>query len=351
MSVYPPKGARKTWMYEFQFRRQRYWKAGFHTRAEARAAEAERLKTLKTSLIPTATVYDFRTVANEYLDYSQRRFSEKNYKGKVYVFQQFLTYTGNPVFGSIEARLVEDYLATRIPNSNYNRHRKALCALFAWGFKRRLIEVNPCIYVEGMPHRPGTRSIPSQEEMVKILLAAGAQRPFFLALFSLAARLGEVNNLKWEDVNFEKHQVSLWTRKGDGTPRAQVKPLNAELHQELLRLYNKKSGAWVFPNPDTGEPYRNRRKQIRNACRDAGVPYYSWHCIRHHVASLMADTYKESLPTIQKLLGHQNVNTTARYVQSLSQDVVTAAEKLTSSPKNLESPENGSENKLPVRPK
>ena len=75
-------------------------------------------------------------------------------------------------------------------------------------------------------------------------------------------------------------------------------------------------------------PYRNRRKQIRTACKLAGVPYYSWHCIRHHVASLLADTHKESLPTIQKMLGHQNVTTTARYIQSLSQDVVEAAEKL-----------------------
>lgn len=62
----------------------------------------------------------------------------------------------------------------------------------------------------------------------------------------------------------------------------------------------------------------------------AGVPYYSWHCIRHHVASLLADTHKESLPTIQKILGHQNVTTTARYIQSMSQDVVGAAEKLQS---------------------
>jgi len=319
----------RVWRYEFQLQGQRYTRSGFRTKGEAVAAREAHRKEVKTqTLTDTVSEPSFRDVANEYLDYSQRRFSEKNYKGKIYVYKQFRDFSDNPPFKAIESRVVEKYLGTLPRNSNFNRHRKALCSLFSWAFKRKLIEVNPCIYIDGMPHQPAGRSIPSQEEMVKIILAAGEQRTFFLALFSLAGRLGEINNLKWEDVNFEKRQVSLWTRKGDGTPRAQVKHLNPELYHELKLLWDRKAGTWVFPNPETGEPYRNRRKQIQNACKLAGVPYYSWHCIRHHVASLLADTHKESLPTIQKMLGHQNVTTTARYVQSLSQDVVEAAEKL-----------------------
>ena len=57
------------------------------------------------------------------------------------------------------------------------------------------------------PARPSV--IPSQEEMVKILLASGEFRPFFLALYSLAARVDEINRLRWEDVNFEKRLVTL----------------------------------------------------------------------------------------------------------------------------------------------
>ncbi len=324
----------KGWRYQFKHEKKRYSGGFYPTKAAGRAEEAEHKKRLSQKEgIHTATASEtpgFRDMANEYLDYSQRRFSEKNYKGKVYIFKEFMDLAGDIPFSTIDPRLLERYLATLPCNSNYNRHRKALCALFAWAFKRGLLAVNPCIYVDNMPHQVASRRIPSQEEMAKILLAAGDFRPFFLALFGLAGRLGEINRLRWEDVNFERRQVTLWTRKGDGTPRAQVKHINGELYKELLRLWGKRSGTWVFPNPETGEPYKNRRWQIKTACAIAGVPYYSWHCIRHHVASLLADIHKESLPTIQKMLGHQNVTTTARYVQSLSQDVIGAAEKLQS---------------------
>jgi integrase len=180
-----------------------------------------------------------------------------------------------------------------------------------------------------MPEEQKKKVIPSQEEMARILVASGAYRPFFLLLFACAGRLGEINNLRWEDINFEKRTVTLWTRKGTGEIRPQIKPMNQEVFDELSRLYNKRSTGWVFPNPETGQPYWNRRSQIRNACRSAGVPYYPWHSIRHHVASLLSDHFKVSLPTIQKMLGHTQVSTTSRYVQSLGQDVVEAAEMLT----------------------
>jgi len=185
-----------------------------------------------------------------------------------------------------------------------------------------------------MPTEVLKKQIYSQEDMIKLFMAAGNLRPFFLALFSLAARINEINRLKWEDVNFERREVTLWTRKGNGEWRPQVKPLNDELHDELKLLYGKTSGQWVFPNSETGQPFIDRRKQLKRICRAAEIPYLGFHAIRHHVASLLADTHKVSLPTIQKMLGHSRLTTTERYVQSLGQGVREAANLLTSSTQN-----------------
>lgn len=316
----------KVWRYEFQLREVRYTRSGFLTKKDALAAREAHKKELKQTKTPTGT--GLQEAMNEYLDFCQRRFSEKNYKEKVFIFKSFLSLFPNISLETLTARNILDYLKTRPSNQNWNKHRKSLCAFLQWGFKHGLISVNPCIHVEGMPETPTQKKIPSQEEMLKILLAAGEWRPFFLALYALAARLGEINRLKFEDINFEKRVVTLWTKKGDGTYRAQPKPLNDELYRELRRLYSKRSGPWVFPNPRTGEPYKNRRKQIRNVCKAAGVPYYGWHSIRHHVASLLADTHKVSLPTIQKMLGHANLTTTQGYIQSLSDGVREAGDLL-----------------------
>jgi integrase len=342
MPVWQEKG--RGWRYRFQFRGEFYQAGGFKTKSEARAAEAEKRKEVKRPPTPIGTGYDFRTAANEYLDYCQRRFVVKTYEKKVFCYKSFQAYTGNLPLAEISARTVISYLSQRPSNSNYNEHRKNLCALFQWCFKHGLIPQNPCLFVDAMPAAAKRKQIPSQEEMLKILLASGDYRPFFLALYSLAARLGEINNLRWEDVNFEKRTVTLWTRKTrDGSMRPQVKAMNAELYNEFSRLYNKRSGEWVFPNPETGLPYKNRRAQIKRACINAGVPYYGWHSIRHHVASLLSDNHKVSLPTIQKMLGHQRLTTTERYIQSLSEGVREAADllKIETLPEKLPAEEEG----------
>ena len=322
----------KVWRYEFQVAKVRYTKSGFATKREALAAREAHKKELKQVKIPTGM--GLREAMNEYMDFCKRRFSEKNYKEKVFIFRSFLACVSpcREIQG-ITARDTIGYLETRPGNANWNKHRKSICAFFQWAFKHGLISITPCIHVDSLPETPIRKKIPSQEEMLKILLASGEYRPFFLALYSLAARLGEINRLRWDDVNFQTRVVTLWTRKGDGTYRAQPKPLNDELYAELRRLYEKRAGnEWVFPNPETRLPYRNRRKQIRNVCKMARVPYYPWNSIRHHVASLLADTHKVSLPTIQKMLGHANLTTTQIYIQSLGEGVRDAADLLQITP-------------------
>jgi integrase len=52
------------------------------------------------------------------------------------------------------------------------------------------------------------------------------------------ARVGEIKQLKWDDVDFEQRAVTLWTRKkrgGHRTPRRV--PMTQEVYDVLWRRY------------------------------------------------------------------------------------------------------------------
>lgn len=310
MTILPPKGKRKSYYFDIKVKGERVTKGGYKTERKALAAQEAKRKELEEGKTPTATV-SFLDAANEYLDWGQRKFIAKTYKYKASVYREFLAAIGDLPLTAITISILEKYLSTRPTNTDYNRHRRELCALLRWAWeKRRYVPEDLCAFTETMPEPRFIRKIYTQEEMVKILLASGTLRVFFLALYSLVARVGEINRLRWEDVDFTNRQVSVWTRKRTGAWRRQVKAMNEELFGELRCLYGKRSAEWVFPNPETNMPYTDRRNQLKRICRETGVPYLGFHAIRHSVASLLADKHKVRLPTLQKILGHSRLTTT-----------------------------------------
>jgi integrase len=274
----------------------------------------------------------FSVLANEYLDYAKRKFAEKTYKYKVYVYQQFLAFAGDKNTREISIQLIEAYFRTRPTNINYNRHRKDLCALFAWAYKRRMIRENPSPFLERMPEPRFQRQIPTPEEMSKIMLAAGSDRPLLLVIYHTMARIDEILRLRWEDVNFQDRTVQLWTRKRhDGSWAGDNMPMNEVLYETLQQLWEKRTqNEWVFLNLNTGTRYMKRPKLMRTICKRAGVRHFGFHAIRHYVASYLADRQKFSITQVSRLLRHQSKATTERYLQVIDpqlRDVVASLEE------------------------
>ncbi len=117
------------------------------------------------------------------MDFAKRKFAEKTYKYKAYVYRQFMAFAGDISATQINIQRIEAYLRTRSTNINYNRHWKDLCALFTWAYRRRIIRENPCHFLERMPEPRFQRQIPTPKEMSKIILAAGPDRLFLLAIY------------------------------------------------------------------------------------------------------------------------------------------------------------------------
>lgn len=330
MSIWKDK-KRKDWRYSFQRHGKIYAGGGFKTKREAQAARAERKKVVAdTQSTPTAMA--FSEAANTYLDYAQRRFAKQTYEYKALVYRLFLKFHGDLPINQITPQLLHQYLNTRPTNNNYNAHRKDLSALFT--FVRKQLKVNiphPCWDLEKMPVTKVVKRIPSEEDVLRLLMAANLEeRALLLVIFHTLARIDEILRLTWQDVNFEHNTIRLWTRKrSDGSLDYDELPMNKPLWTVLQSLWKRrKQDLWVFYNEMTKFRYNHRPKLMRSICIRAGIEAFGFHALRHFVATYLVDHEKVGKKTISGLLRHKSLSTTEIYLHSVDESQREAMRKL-----------------------
>lgn len=324
---------RKDWMYKFEYMGRQYGGRGFQTKALAvKAREKHREKLAAPQRIQQTT--DFRHSASLYLDQAKRQFAEKTYKQKVFVIKEFIMALGNRQCHEYTSQEISAYLLSRPSNHNFNSHRKDLSSVFS--FIRdalKLIPVNPVSDVVKMPHMVAQKYVPPESDVLKMLLAATKEKQaFILTIILTGARVDEIQRLTWRDVNFDQMTITRWTRKRKGGNYAAITTrMTRELEGILWWKYQDRSHDTdlVFPNPKTGRKYNRRFKMIKGLCKKAGIEKpFTFHALRHFVASLLADKKKISKKSIGDMLGHMNLSTTELYLHSLSEGAAAASDAL-----------------------
>ncbi len=140
---------------------------------------------------------------------------------------------------------------------------------------------------------------------------------FFYTLYSLGLRLGEGLSLTVADIDSGQHQVHVRNAKG-GKDRLVPLP-DRTLY--ALRSYwqSHHHPRLLFPGMGKGaESPMDRggvQKAMKQVCRECGInklisPHSLRHCYATHLLQQGLD-----LRSLQALLGHASLNTTARYTQ------------------------------------
>jgi len=205
---------------------------------------------------------------------------------------------------------------------------RMLRALFNFGKKKKLITENPVDGIDFIPVEHKTKYVPPAEDIDKVISVADRDtQDYLLTIRDTMGRMGEINRLTWDDVNFNHRYVILYTRKKKGgnlTPRKI--PMTKRIYEILLRRYKNRdeSKPWVFWHTYTSSkagkkktgPYKNRQKIMRTLCEKAGVQYFRFHALRHSGASIM-DNNHVPIGSIQRILGHENRSTTEIYLHSI----------------------------------
>jgi integrase len=252
-------------------------------------------------------------------DVKSRR-TDQYYKEQKSVYDKLLdTWGKNREIERITRDDAEDYLRIIIKNGESpNHHLRTLKSLFGHAEERKWISHNPFSKIKKFPSKKGVKSCCAYPEDVKKVLAiAMASNPldcaYLLLTIYTAARINEINKLRWTDI-YDDHLI-LRTRKcKDSGEKERSISLNDTLKEVINQI--PKKGEYVFMNPRTGTKYGYRDKFLTTLCKKAGVPRFTFHPLRHLAASILSDE-GEALSKIQAVLGHEKVTTTAIYIQSL----------------------------------
>lgn len=300
--------------YEIQFNHQRYSQSGYLTKREAQEAENHEIRILQQRV---------NDLDLQFLIVERTKFIESNctpdyLAENVRTFNRLIqSLQGKSLVSDVSKEDIERHLAAQYPKKHgYNYALKKIKALFNYGVEQGWTKHDPCTLIKRKSTDKRMKYVPPQEDFDKVInLAKGEDRQFLLVLKHTLARINEVYNLTWDDVDMESRQITLWTRKKKGGART---PRHLTINDTLFNVLSsiERVDGHVFINRDTGKPYDDRKKLIMGLCAKANVKRFTFHAFRHFGASQLA-MKGVSLPEIQMILGHDNVITTSRYIQSL----------------------------------
>ncbi len=232
-------------------------------------------------------------------------------------------------------RLLDD-IAREKGSGVSNRTRKSLHT--AWKYGCQYIEYfpkdigNPFANIPHYKTEQQLRYVPGVSDFWRVVNAADdfQDRVLLLTFLFTAGRRGEIFGLQWEDIDFRRNMIRLWTRKRDRGREYDLLPLVGELKRELLAHWENRA----FPNQPyvfvvtkalrtipreksrIGQPFVSRQKFLESLCKRAKVKPFGYHAIRHLTASMLWQN-GETLDTIQSVLRHKAATTTNRYIRSL----------------------------------
>ena len=331
MSVYFKNG--KGWRYDFTLNRKRHTEAWFKTKREAMHAEAKRKEEIlypkEAHEVTDITFFDF---INEHLDHIKIGRSDRHYKEYWYMARRWVKEWGKLSSKNVTRLMILGFVRKRRKISSYtaNKEIRYLRATFNYGLKMGLVSSNPLDGIEFFPVEKRIKYVPPLEDIWKVISVADQNtKDYLIAVQETLGRMSEINNLTWDDVDFNSNHIVLYTRKKKGghlTPRHVA--MTSLLRERLKRRFEERDPMkpWIFwhryCSSKTGEwkegPYGDRKRIMRTLCRKAGVKYFRFHAIRHAGASLLENN-NVPITAIQKILGHENRSTTETYLHTLGE--------------------------------
>ena len=202
-----------------------------------------------------------------------------------------------------------------------------------WGWRGD--KGNPCRHVRKYKEQKRERFLSDEEfrrlgEVVNEMEVRGSVTVYEAAAIRLlmltGCRKNEIVKLKWKDVDINAGEIRI----PDGKTGARLVPLSPAAAEVLSGLPRKARRSWVILGTRSGRYLGDLQPAWERIRERAGLDDVRIHDLRHSFAS-RALALGESLPMIGKLLGHTQVQTTARYAHLQRDSIKASASRIAGS--------------------
>jgi integrase/recombinase XerD len=233
--------------------------------------------------------------------------------------------SAQPVEGSIRHLIEQRHLA---PNS-------VRVAVFGLRFFYTVTLKRPAF---ALPLPKGVKKLPevlSREEVARLLASTATlrERALLMTTYGGGLRVSEVVRLRVSDIDAQRDMIRVEQGKGRKDRYTLLGPrLLAEL-RHYWQVY-RPAQPWLFPQRRKAAPMdpTTAQKSYYGAKRRAGITKAGGiHALRHSFATHLLEAGTD-LPTLQRLLGHDSITTTMRYIHVTQQRAAAQGSPLESLP-------------------
>ncbi len=246
----------------------------------------------------------------------RRNYAPRTIASYVLQVAQFARHFGRSpdLLGADELRAWQLHLL-QVKHASWSAYNQSVCALrFFYGTCLGRPEM-----VKALPFGKRPKTLPtvlSRDEVLQFFAAfpTDPDRMLVRTTYACGLRIGEVTRLRVADI--DSRRGVLVVRQGKGRKDRQV-PLSPQLLQELRaywRRYRPKD--WLFPGVGSGghRSIGGLQRRVTRAVRALGWnKHVSLHTLRHSYATHLLEAGVDVV-TLQHLLGHNDLETTARYL-------------------------------------
>ena len=231
---------------------------------------------------------------------------------------------GNIYIQNFTTKMIDDFKTARVKEvkpSSVNVDLISIMALFRQAKKWGYIQESPCKGGGLMfrLHKGSTRFLSDGEAREVLEACRGKKRldlhDIVLTGIHTGMRIGEILYLQWGDIDYSKRTIAVVSREEHLTKTRETRtiPLSKLLGDTLKKRVRHLGSPYVFCNAQ-GKPRRIEvvSRNFTNVVEKLGLDPITFHGLRHTFAS-WAVMNRVDLPSLQKILGHSNIQTTMRY--------------------------------------